>query len=386
MKIKNHISEWKKAVFYYLYRIYAIKQNKIVFCNYNGKGYGCNPKYIAQELIRRHPDWDYVWLVNDINTKMPKEIRLVEYNSKQSIYELATAKVWVDNQRKLWFNRKRKNQFFIATWHGAGIPMKKIGADNPNNYKNRPYKHTSKHMNKITDIMISNSEECTRIFHKAFLYKKEIINCGYPRNDILIMAKSKQIPYIQKIKNKFNIKDDEKIALYAPTYRNSRSLDKYILDYEKIIDTLSERFGGKWHFLLKLHPTMRNKKDEIKKQYYVTDASDYEDMQELLVASDILISDYSSVITEFGLMKKPIFLFATDINEYSNERDFYCDYFSLPFSVSETNEQLIEQIKSFSYLDYSDKIDKCYKKFGIYEPGNASKIVADFIEKEVISK
>lgn len=386
MKIKNHILEWKKAILYYLYRIYKINQNKIVFCNYNGKGYGCNPKYIAQELIKRHPDWDYVWLVNDLYTKMPKEIRTVKYDSIQSIYELATAKVWVDNQRKLWFHRKRKKQFFVATWHGAGIPIKKIGADNPNNYKNKPYEHTSKHMNKITNLMISNSKACTKIFHRAFLYKKEILNCGYPRNDILVMNKTEQLFYIQKIKNKLKITSEEKIVLYAPTYRNLRNLEKYTLNYEKVLEALSERFGGIWHFLLKLHPTMRNSKNQIKNPYNVIDISNYEDMQELLLVSDVLISDYSSIITEFGLMKKPIFLFATDIEDYSNERDFYCDYFSLPFSVSETNEQLISHIKNFSYTNYSNKIDKCYQKFGIYEPGNASKTVADLIEKEILQR
>lgn len=383
MNIIAHLPEWKKALLYYLYRIYPIQKNKVVFCNYNGKGYGCNPKYIAEELIKRHPNWDYVWLMKNSTESMPKEIRIVDYNSNQSIYELATAKIWVDNQRKLWFHRKRKKQFFIETWHGAGIPIKKIGADNPNNFSNKPYKHTSNHMNRIANIMISNSKTCTEIFHRAFLYDKEILNCGYPRNDILCAEKNIQKKCQQKVRTTFNIKNDEKIVLYAPTYRNKRDLETYTLDYVNVIYALSKRFGGQWRILARLHPTMRNEGNKIENTSPIINASNYEDMQELLIASDVLISDYSSIITEFGLMKKPIFLFATDIAEYKNEREFYCDYFSLPFSVSETNEQLIKNITNFSYKNYSQKIDDCFQNFGIQEFGNASQTIADIIEKEV---
>ncbi len=383
MSIRKHIPEWKVALKYYLCRFKPIEKNKIVFCNYNGKGYGCNPKYIAEELIRRHPDWDYVWLTKDLDTKLPKEIRAVKYDSPESIEELATAKVWIDNQRKLWFHRKRKKQFFVATWHGAGIPIKKIGADNPNNINNKPYEHTSKHMNNIADIMISGSESCTEIFHRAFLYKKDIINCGYPRNDILV---GDLVKYQKKIREEFGIGADEKIVLYAPTYRNGRKLDKYGLDYIEVLEALKQRFGGEWKILLRLHPSMREKSKEIEVGNNVIDGSEYEDMQELLAGSDVLISDYSSVITEFALTKKPIFLFATDIREYSHERDFYCDYFALPFSVSEDNEQLKENILGFSYDNYEKNIEKCFEKFGVREYGNASSAVADIIEGVVNRK
>lgn len=386
MSITEHLSEYKKALLYYLYRIYPIQKNKIVFCNYNGKGYGCNPKYIAEELLKRHSDWDYVWLVKNTKEKMPKEIRIVDYNSNQSIYELATAKIWIDNQRKLWFHRKRKKQFFIETWHGAGIPMKKIGADNPNNFYNKPYQHTSKHMNKIANIMISNSKACTEIFHRAFLYDKEILNCGYPRNDILCAGKEVHKLYQQKVKAAFNIKENEHIVLYAPTYRNKRRIEQYTLDYKNVINALSRKFGGKWHLLSRLHPTMREKGNIMVNNFSEINASDYEDVQELLIASDILISDYSSIITEFGLMKKPIFLFATDIDEYKNEREFYCNYYSLPFSVAETNEQLIKNITAFSYENYFESIEQCYQKYGIQEFGNASQTIANLIEKEIYGK
>ena len=380
MKKNNHFKEIKIAFTYYIYRLFKIERCKVVFCNYNGKGYGCNPKYIAEELIRRHPDWDYVWFTKDMNSKFPKQIRSVLYDSKESIYELATAKVWIDNQRKLWFHRKRNKQFFIETWHGAGIPIKKIGADNPNNFHNKPYEHTSKHMNRIADLMISGSETCSEIFHRAFLYEKKILNCGYPRNDIFFGDLKE---YRNKIEKQFGIGTQEKIVLYAPTYRNGRQLDKYTIEYKKVLKALTERFGGKWKILLRLHPSMREKSAELLKDNTIVDASLYEDMQELLAASDVLISDYSSVISEFALMKKPVFLFATDIKEYSGERDFYCDYFDLPFPVAENNCELIKNIIEFKMEKYLTELEKCFKKYKICEYGTASKTVADIIEAKV---
>lgn len=380
MRLIDHIPEWKTALLYYLYRLKPIDKHKIVFCNYNGKGYGCNPKYIAEEMIKRHPDWDYVWIVGNDNMVFPKEIRTVKYDSKESIYELATAGVWIDNQRKLWFHRKRKKQFFVETWHGAGIIVKKIGADNPNNFVNKPYEHTSKHMNKIANIMISDSDSATEIFHRAFLYDKEVVTCGYPRNDILIGDVSK---YEKKIRKELNLDPDDKLVLYAPTYRNGRKLDKYDIDCKKVLNALKERFGGNWKMLFRLHPSMRQKSKDISYIDDVIDVSLYEDMQELMAGSDVLISDYSSVITEFGFMKKPIFLFATDIEDYSHERDFYCDYFGLPFSIAENNETLEKNILEFKSEGYPESIDKCFEQYGVKENGNASATVVDIIENAI---
>ena len=380
MKIKKRIFEWKTALLYYLYRVKPIDMHKVVFCNYNGKGYGCNPKYIAEALIRRHPDWDYVWLVENDNMNFPKEIRTVKYNSNESIYELATAGVWIDNQRKLWFHRKRKKQFFIETWHGGGIPMKKIGIDNPNNVNNKPYEHTSKHMNKIANVMITNSDTCAEAFKKAFLYTHDMVVCGYPRSDILL---GELEPYREKVRKYYNLNSNDNIILYAPTYRNGRKLDKYDLDYERIIEAFEEKYGGNWKLFLRLHPSMRNKSKDIQHNDKVIDTSLYEDMQELLAASDVVISDYSSIVSEFALTKKPIFLYANDIDEYSKERDFYCDYFALPFSIAKTNEELIKNIKEFKLDGYSERIDECFKKYGVKETGKASESIADMIDKAV---
>lgn len=369
-------SEISIRCLYYLFRVFPIQKNKIVFCNYLGKGYGCNPKYIAQEILTRNENWDLVWLVNDMNYQFPVRIRAVKYESIKGIYELATAGVWIDNQRKLPYHRKRKHQFFIETWHGGGGPIKKIGADNPRNFNNIPYEKTSKHMDKIVDLMLSNSACCSEIYRSAFLYTGEIFECGYPRNDILI---SNNDDVRIKVYNYFNLDPNQKTVLYAPTYRNERSLDTYQLDIEGVLNALKNRFEGSWNLLLRLHPTMLKKAYNI--QYKnVINACYYDDMQELLASCDILISDYSCTISEFALTGKYVFLFATDINEYAAERDFYCDYYSLPFPISDNNEALLDNIQCFSEKEYKEKVDKYLYDVRMFDNGTASKQVVDKIE------
>ena len=104
---------------------YPIQKGKILFTNFSGKGYGCNPKYICEELLNRKLDFvECVWGVDNIEEKFRKEIRTVPYGTYAYYYELATAQIWVDNQHKDFFSRKRQGQYYIQTWHGCG-PMKK---------------------------------------------------------------------------------------------------------------------------------------------------------------------------------------------------------------------------------------------------------------------
>ncbi len=380
MKLSERMKEYRIALHYYWYRRMPIEPKKAVFCNYNGNGFGCNPKYIALELMRRDPQWDIVWIVKKETKEFPAGIRTVMWDSNEAIYELATAAVWVDNQRKLWYHRKRKGQFFVETWHGGAGPIKKIGADNPANFHNKPYEHTSRHMNKIVDIMVSNGTLRSEIYRRAFLYTGKILECGAPRNDILVQGWEKYVPIIRE---SFKLPEDSKIVIYAPTYRKGRKTDQIQLQGASILQALKKRFGGEWYMLKRLHPTMEEKSQELSYNDRILNASGYDDMQELLAGADVLISDYSSVISEFSIMKKPIFLYAEDIEAYGIERDFYVNYFELPYSVSKNEQELIEHICSFDEEKYQAQLIDYHCEIGSKETGNAAKaVVQAILEKQ----
>lgn len=381
MKLLEKINELTITVFFYIFAILPIKKNKVVFCNYLGKGYGCNPKYIAEEIMKRNLKWDLVWLVNDIDAEFPRGIRLVKYGYLRSIYELSTARVWIDNQRKLPYIKKRKSQYFIETWHGGGGPIKKIGADNPRNFNDKPYEATSHHMDKITDLMISNSTCCSNIYRSAFLYTGEILESGYPRNDILV--NNNHSSYKVKINQYFGLEINQNTVLYAPTYRRGRGVDKYGLDEVELLNSLKKKFGGSWKLLKRLHPTMVQKASSLNYNEDIINATVYDDMQELLAGCDILISDYSCTISEFALTGKPVFLFATDINEYSCERDFYIDYNKLPFPIAQNYNKLNDNIINFNQYEYEKNVTQYLRDVGMKETGRAARLIVDRLMNEV---
>ena len=292
------------------------------------------------------------------------------------IYEMATAKIWIDSHTKPYWIRKRKDQFYIETWHG-GLGMKKIEADMGDNLKISTKKQI-KNNSKIADLFISNSSWLTNIYKRAFWYNGEILECGYPKNDIIFQnEKHKQIE--KKIKEYYGIAENKKILLYAPTFRDNEEFE-YNIDLNKLYKELN-RNEEKWVIVYKLHPLLINStKKVINQQDKIINATQYNDMQELIIASDMLITDYSSCIFDIAMLYKPAFIFAQDVEKYSKERGLYFDIKKLPFPFSETNEELIKNIKNFNKEKYKKDLDNYFKEVGLKETGNATKQIVDIIE------
>lgn len=366
-----------RAIFIIL-RIFPIKNNKIVLNAFVGKGFCDNPKYIAKELMKNNADLDLVWIVNDINEPMPKEIRVVKRHSLAEFYELCTARIWVDNARIPLYVIKRKNQYYIETWHGC-IAMKKIGrATNTQDFIGM---RRVKHDTKLTDLMISNSDFSDRLYKHDFMYGGEILKCGSPRIDILINILDDEG---EEIKRKLGVDSNKHIALYAPTFRDNGRTDVYDIDFESVITSLKTRFGGDWIVLIKLHPVMTARQDIFTYSDSVMNCSDYRDIYELMSVSQVLITDYSSVLFEMGLIYKPVFLYTKDVEEFLNDRGMYFEMDSLPFRFATNNEELNNNILGFSYEHYKEDIDAFNVEYiNAIEPGTASKAVADYIMKRI---
>ena len=172
------------SFFFFLFRIYPIT-NKVVFSSFSGKRYGDNPKIISEMLYEKYPEIKQVWLYKKNRFKdVPEAVIQKKWSSLGMIYELATAKVWVDSHTKPVWIHKRKKQFFIETWHG-GLGIKKIEGDAqeklPKYLINR-----IKHNSKMTDILISNSDWLSEIYKRAFFYHGKIEKIGYPKTDYLL--------------------------------------------------------------------------------------------------------------------------------------------------------------------------------------------------------
>lgn len=353
-------------------------QNKIVFDNFGGKGFGDDPKYIALELIKRNTGAKLYWIVEDCKTPMVKGIKTIKVKSFAYIYHMMTAKIYIDNIKHSHHMMKRKGQYYIQTWHGC-IALKKIEQD-AYNLGQYYIINSVKHSIDI-DLMYTNNDFMKNKYEKCFWYRGLVIKCDIPRISILLNPS----PILKKdVYSYFNINKNDKLVIYAPTFREDYSLEPYILDYEKIYEPLKELLGADFKLLLRLHPNITNFASEITYNEHIVNASFYPDIQELLAVADVLITDFSSTMFEFGITHKPIFLICKDLDRYiHDERGLYFSINELPFKMAINEEELIENIKEFSQEEHCKRLDDFYKKVGLRDNGNGATMIADIIEEKL---
>ena len=267
-----------------------INPQKIVFSSYCGRGYGDNPKYISEELLKMGANYQMIWIINaDKEAKsLPTGIIPCRLGSLRWIYHLATAKIWVDNCRKPFYYKK-KGQYYIQTWHG--FALKRIEKDVEDNLDDI-YVKLAKKDSRFTDIIISDSKFMTSIYEKSFWYDGKIVEWGSPRNDIFNLPGGLEESK-KKIYSFYDIPQNCKIVLYAPTFRADGSLTPYKIDLERLKLACEIKFGGEFVVLVRLHPNIAKKSAELSFDWSQhIDASMYSDMQVLLAASDVVVSAF----------------------------------------------------------------------------------------------
>jgi CDP-glycerol glycerophosphotransferase len=378
-KLRHYV----KVLLYYLFRIFPVRQNKIFIQNFGGKGYGESPKYIAEEIIKRDLGYKLVWaLKSGTSEEFPhnNKINFVRYGSARAIYEEATAKMWIDNFRKQSYVRKRKSQYYIQLWHG--FPIKKVEKDVERNLP-KPYLRDAKRDSTMINLFVSESKFQNRLYRSSFWFDGEIFYCGSPKHSAIINA-GQNIE--NDVKRHFNIAENKKIVLYTPTFRNNYSTDVYDIDYEAVLDSLRERTKNEWVFLIRLHPNISNKSGAITYNERIIQASGYDDIQNLYIASDILITDYSGCMVDFSVTGKPAFLYINDYEEYRKDRDFYFDLRSLPFPCAANTEELLEKMTHFDNKAYSESLAKFFQETGLILDGKGAEKLVDRIEEELMKR
>ena len=375
--LKNFV---KKALSAFLNtNLFKVKKTKIVFDNFNGRGYGCNPKYIAEEIIKEGLNYDLVWLVNDFNEEMPQQIRKVKKGSFKSYYELATAKIWVDNVRNSKLVIKKDNQFYIQTWHGS-LGMKGVEKE-VEDFLPKEYIEEAKEDGKITDLMITNNKKNEDQIRKYFWYDGKILCKGVPRCDIFYNT-PKEI--IDKVYDYYKIDKKKKIVFYAPSFRNDNKIEYYQFNYEKCCNELEKNFKNDFVMLIRLHPNVNINSNFIEYNDTIINASDYYDVQEIIAASEVVITDYSSIGFEAGIVNKPVFIYANDLERYiKEERKLLFSFDEIPFDVTTTEKDLYKCINDFSQQKYEKKCKKFYDKIGLVNNPKSSKMIVDIIKEKI---
>lgn len=353
-------------------------RNKVVASTFKGKKYGDNPQYIFEALHRISPDLGYYWMLSTESISVPIWVNKIPYRRTiKTIYHICTSKVVVDTHRFMPWIKKRKGQLFIETWHG-GLGIKKIEADVPAFLKNEWLMREVAHTNELADVFISQSDHLSNVYRSAFGYKGYIWKIGYPKNDILFSGRLEEY---KKIRDYYNLTNDCKILLYVPSFRDyfyeKIDVSVYSINYLLLKKSLEKKFGGNWVILTRWHPLFAKELNNISYDYSGTiNATSYPDIQELLKASDAVISDYSSCIFDAALMDIPCFTFATDFEKYKEDRGVYYEMEDLPFPYAINNEELNSNILTFNEEDYKKKWNEFKIRTGLYETGHASEDIA----------
>ena len=365
-------------------KVMPVDQKIILFESGIGKQFADSPRYIYEEIVKRNLDYKKVWVCNK-NVRFSDVENTIRINrlSPSYYYYLARAKVWINNQNFPTYIKKRKETTYLQTWHGT--PLKKMLHDIEN-----VMGRTDGYIDRVTsaiknwDYLISPSEYATNAFKSAFKYKGEILEVGYPRNDIFYQNNKDSL--INTVISRLNLPEDKKIILYAPTFRDNQTSqkNKFRFDIEMDLHRMKEVLGDQYIILLRMHVVVSNKiKLDEDLEGFVMDVSNYPEMQELLLISDILITDYSSVMFDFANTKRPMIFYTFDFETYRDDvRGFYLDFETeAPGPLVKTTEEIINSIQKIKEVEqnYEEKYELFYNKYCNLEDGKASERVLDLL-------
>ena len=367
-----------KVLLFYVFWIFPL-QDKVVGSNFSGKRYGDNTKAIYEYLRSKDDGIQLVWVVRrPYQYPLPPEIKRIDRDNVFSFaYQYATAKVWIDTHVLPASIRKRKGQLFIETWHG-GLGIKRIFNQRNDSSEIVGELADVRHMDRLADLFISNSDHLSRVYREALGYEGPIWKCGYPKNDRLL---GDPTDARERVRRELGLPRDARILVYAPTFRGPETTgDPYDVAAAEVLRALRDRFGGQWYFLIRLHPIA--KRDGLGAFPWgdtVRDVTDYPDFQELVLGCDAFLSDYSSGIFDAALLQKPCFVYAKDFEDYKNRNGVYYELEELPFPCAFTNEGLAENIRRYDREQFLQKWSAFAERTGLHETGRASEEVGELI-------
>jgi len=356
---------------FHLFYFLPVDDHKVYFRAFHGKKFSCNPKYLFLYMLEKYGNkYKYVWKLEDDTRSIPGA-KVVKNHTLSSFLEILTSKYIVTNNDFMWWVPLRKNQIMLETWHGGGA-YKRVGT-----YEKWSLTRLweQKLNAKQVTHYISSSRKFTEVQAPSkWIAEDKFINTGMPRNEVFFYPEV-MTALRKKVFVYFGLKPDARIVLYAPTYRGLTGYKeggkdiKITPDYKRLLSSLEHKYGGRWILFFRSHYFDSSLTEQLPDS--VVDTTKYEDMQELLCATDVLVTDFSSSMWDFGLTKRPCFLYAPDLQQYIAERGFYTDPFSWPFPMAQSDDELARNILDFDQATYEKALEKHYSDFGSYENKDA---------------
>ncbi len=351
--------------------------------------YSDNPKAVAEFLCRSYPGcFEIFFAVRDVEKHRflrEKGIQPVRFRSLRYFYCAMTAAVYLTNNGGYSYFPLRKGRLVIDTWHGGGA-YKKCGLWG---YK---YPKIGRAEMKLAasnlDLFLSTSVYTSEVFAESFLIPRRLFwEIGMPRNDSLLHPDA---ILRKEVRERLGLSEGERLALFAPTFRRlggvcteEPAAVSYGMDRACLCGALERRFGGTWRLAFRFHPEIKRREESP--MLGVLDVSGYDDMQELLCAADVLVTDFSSSMWDFMLTGRPCFLFALDFERYLQTTEVYTPVSEWPFPKASSLEELEQSILNFHEKDYKEACVRHYRELGGCETGRAARLVGERIYEHVFS-
>ena len=363
-----------------------VDEKLVVFESYWGKSYSCSPRAIYEGMLRdsRFENYRFIWSFEDVQAHQyllgNPRTSLVKRNSREYHQAFARAKFWIYNMSVPEYMTPQEEQIYVETWHGT--PLKRVGCDTiyESDYR-RSREDTIAAFEKKgakVDYLLSPSVFYDQVITSAFGLErshneKAVVHTGYPRNDYLYRYDPKDR---EEIRRKLGIPEGKKLLLYTPTWRENQYSDqgKFTYHTELDLEKLFEILGEDYLLLYRSHHHVSSYDLSPNYQSQVMDVTKVEDINELYIISDMLITDYSSTLFDYGNLGRPMIFYMYDLEEYQNQiRGFYFDVEELPGPIVKTTKELAEAVLDLSeHFQYGEKYQKFQKKFNTYEDGSAT--------------
>lgn len=362
-------------------KILPTKKNSILFLSYQGKQYSCNPRAIYEYMNSHFSNLEFIWGIYDstkvLDCSSANTLKWVKPNTFAYFKRLVTAKYVITNIPLPVYIPKKTDTVWVNTWHGGGA-FKKVEYPVTNLYA----KIARNIQNKHTDYYISSSKKFTEIMSKSTgIPESKFIEIGMPRNDVFFSSTEEKNYIREKIVNLYAIPKNSFIVLFSPTYRGKSAQDSqkfaFKLDADAVKNAFKNRFGKDVVIMIRSHHAIKEALESIDG---ILDGTSYPDMQDLLVACDSLITDYSSCIWDFSLTDKPGFLFVPDIVEYECKRGLYTPVSDWAFDYATTNDGLCRLIESYDDVKATYKREAYLERLGSCDKGTALQAVANILK------
>lgn len=358
-------------------KLLPLNDHLVIYQSFHGKSYSDSPKAIYEQLNRMNSKYRGVWVLDNLYTEIPAGTIVVKPFTLLYYYYMARSKYFINNGNFPDFYEKREGTVHVQTWHGT--PLKKLGYDISSNSPSYLENNSPEliRRNKRWDYLIAPNAYTSEILKRAFGFEKKMLDVGYPRNDILY--NELHTDTITHIKKKIGIDLNKKVILYAPTWRdndfhNRQGNQVYELKFD--LDNFKKRFSEEYILLLRLHYRDASRLNLSLEDSSIINVSLYDDIQELYLISDVLITDYSSVMFDYTNLKRPMIFYCYDYLQYKTKmRGVYLNFASIaPGPIVFDEDQLFEAIEySDSLMEiYHKEFDAFYNMFCSWEDGKAS--------------